>query len=254
MTQRDDRLRPLSGNESLFDDPMLPSDSSSMNGATTGTGAMATPVGSGSTLAGIDDPTGEQAFRSSLAAVASGSGASQGSGSMSSGGASSGGGQSDDSGGSSLPIPDPGEAVSAVKSGGSHAMSQANGWIKEHPLVAVGLGLVGGIILGSRGGGEHHHHYGSHGDQGGNSYQGGSQGQSGGGLGGGLMHLAQQSGLLDNLSGAADRALQIANEQVSGVVRQYVPDFDQHLEEKRSSTSQGAGQIRSGAAGPTTRS
>ena len=225
MDRRDNPPRqalPDLPDETLFDDPMMPSASGVGRGAaTTGTGIMGAPVGS---AVGADrtggDPSGEGAFRDSLSG---GSGADTGS--------------SDDAGS----MPDASDAVSAVKSGGGRAM----GWIQEHPLTAVGLGLIGGIVLGARGGGErhHHHHYGSQesSDGGGQSGQSGQSGQQG--KPGGLAGLIQQTGLMDSVTSVAERAVHVVNEQATDMLRQRVPGFEDQLQQKRGPSAPAAKEV-----------
>lgn len=62
-----------------------------------------------------------------------------------------------------------GKVPSATGTGTKKALAVAariKEWVSAHPLVVVGAGLVGGIVLGGSGGGSNHHHYGDAGSQG----------------------------------------------------------------------------------------
>lgn len=127
------------------------------------------------------------------------------------------------------------DAAGAVADQARAAPGQLKSWIQAHPMVAVGAGLVGGMILGGRGGGEHHHHY--HGDgteaqhqSSGKSGQSGSgSGSSGSGKPGGLIGMIEQTGLLDTITESAERVMKMANGHVAELLRQRVPGFDEQL-------------------------
>lgn len=150
------------------------------------------------------------------------------------GGGSTGQGDGSSGGSGALPV-DPHQAVDAVKGGGGQVM----GWVQAHPLTAIGLGLVGGVLLGSRGGSHHHHHYGSFGS-GGDDHGGHSGGSYGGhaaqgGIAGGLMRVAQQAGLMDQLTSFGDQAARAVNQRATAMLRDRVPGFDDHLAERQAS-------------------
>lgn len=149
------------------------------------------------------------------------------------------------------------DAAGAVAEQAKAAPGQFMGWIQAHPMVAVGAGLVGGMILGGRGGGEHHHHY--HGDgsedqlrSGGQSGQHGSGGgSSGSGKPGGLIGMIEQTGLLDTITQSAERAMKMANGHVEELLRQRVPGFDEHLGRSGGSTPSAPAPVATGPATPT---
>ncbi len=135
-------------------------------------------------------------------------------------------------------------AADSVTSAAPEALSRVKEWITAHPMVAVGAGLVGGIVLGGSGGGsQHHHHY--HGDNGSNQHSAGNGSQSSHASGdhqapGGLLGMVQQTGLLDILTQNADRLMKSANGHASELMRQRVPGFDEQMRQKTGAPPPGA--------------
>ncbi len=151
------------------------------------------------------------------------------------------------------------DAASSGKEAASAGMGRVREWISAHPLVAVGAGLIGGIVLaGSGGGTNHHHHY--HGDQGSqprhdatsgsqsshdqtqSQSSGQSHGQSHQQQGGGILGMIQQTGLLDTLTQSADRLMKTANGHATELARQRVPGFEEQLRQKGGSATPPAGR------------
>ena len=134
-------------------------------------------------------------------------------------------------------------AADSVTAAAPQTLSQVKDWITAHPMVAIGAGLVGGIVLGgSGGGGQHHHHY--HGDGGSNQHGSGGSGSqssqssqsshasSGHQAPGGLLGIIQQAGLLDIVTQSADRLMKSANGHAAELMRQRVPGFDEQMRQK----------------------
>lgn len=168
----------------------------------------------------------------------------------------------------SQPSDSSGLDVASIKDAASSGMESASAgagrvkeWISAHPLVAVGAGLIGGIVLaGSGSGSNHHHHY--HGDQspqprhdstnGSQSQSSGqsqnpSSGQSHGQShqpqgSGGILGMIQQTGLLDTLAGSAERLMKSANGHAAELARQRVPGFDEQLRQKQTPDSPSVSQ------------
>ena len=131
-------------------------------------------------------------------------------------------------------------AADSVTSAAPETLSRVKDWITAHPMVAVGAGLIGGIVLGGSGGGSHHHHH-YHGDSGSAQHSSGSNGSQSSGTShgsggqhapGGLLGLVQQTGLLDTVTQAADRLMKSANGHAAELMRQRVPGFDEQLRQK----------------------
>ncbi len=134
-------------------------------------------------------------------------------------------------------------AAESVTSAAPETLSRVKEWITAHPMVAVGAGLIGGIVLGGSGGGNHHHHH-YHGDSGADQHTSGGNGSqsshSSGGSGGsggqqaasGLLGMVQQTGLLDTVTQVADRLMKSANGHAAELMRQRVPGFDEQMRQK----------------------
>lgn len=135
------------------------------------------------------------------------------------------------------------DAAGAVADQAKAAPGQLKSWIQAHPMVAVGAGLVGGMILGGSGGGEHHHHYhgdgseGQHQSSGKSGQSGAGRGSSGSGKPGGLVGMIEQTGLLDTITESAERAMKMANGHVAELLRQRIPGFDDQLRQAAGPTA-----------------
>ena len=135
------------------------------------------------------------------------------------------------------------DVAEKVKSAAPETLSRAKDWVTAHPLVAVGAGLIGGMVLGGSGGGgsQHHHHY--HGDSGSDQHASGSNqsesSKSSGGqqATGGLLGIIQQTGLLEIVTQSADRLMKTANTHAAELMRQRVPGFDEQLSQKTGSSA-----------------
>ena len=135
-------------------------------------------------------------------------------------------------------------ATEAVTDKAPAAVGRVKEWVTAHPLVAVGAGVIGGIVLGASGSGgsqHHHHYYGDSGtqDQSSSADRSSSQAQQGdrpashAQQGGGILGLIQQTGLLETVTQSAERFMRMANDQASDLARQHVPGFEDQLRQKR---------------------
>ncbi len=138
-------------------------------------------------------------------------------------------------------------AADSVTSAAPETLARVKEWVAAHPMVAVGAGLIGGIVLGGTGGGggqHHHHHY--HGDSGSDQHGAGADSQAGKASGGheassgqqspgGLLGIIQQTGLLAAVTNAADQLMKSANGHAAEIVRQRIPGFDDQLRQKTGS-------------------
>ena len=134
------------------------------------------------------------------------------------------------------------DEVSSVSDKAPAAAGKVKEWVSAHPLVAIGAGLVGGIVLGGRGGGgkssHHHHYYG--GQESPPSQESGSGSHSSSGQAsqrqqgsGGLAGLIQQTGLLATVTKSAEGMMGMVNDHAAEVLRQRVPGFDDELRQKK---------------------
>lgn len=136
--------------------------------------------------------------------------------------------------------------TSSNGSSGAGAASTAKNWIEQHPLLAIGAGLIGGLVIGGRGGDDDHKHRS-------NSYQShyspaqsegssdASRSASGSGTvaaAGGIMGLAQQSGLMQTIQDAADQMMRTANDRAKSSLSEFVPGFDDQLKHRESERKQ----------------
>ena len=96
--------------------------------------------------------------------------------------------------------------------------------IEERPLVALGVALVGGFVLGGLMGGG--------GQQ---QTSGGQQGssQSGSSMSGGLRSLAQKTGLEDTISNAASALIGSVTDQVKDTLDRNFPGFADKMQTTR---------------------
>ncbi len=132
-------------------------------------------------------------------------------------------------------------AAGSVSSAAPETLSRVKDWITAHPMVAVGAGLIGGIVLGGSGGGSHHHHH-YHGESGSEQHSSGGNGSQPSDASGGhqapgsLLGMVQQTGLLDAITQQADRLMKSANGHAAELMRQRVPGFDDQMRQKTGSS------------------
>lgn len=150
-------------------------------------------------------------------------------------------------------------AAESVSAAAPETLSRVKDWITAHPMVAVGAGLIGGVVLGGSGGGSHHHHH-YHGESGSDQQSSGGSGSQSSHASGshqapsGLLGIVQQIGLLDVVTQAADRLMKSANGHAAELMRQRVPGFDEQMRQKPGTSSMppaGSGMKITAPARPT---
>lgn len=108
--------------------------------------------------------------------------------------------------------------------------------VEEKPLLAVGIALVGGMLLGGAIGGGNNDHGSSNSSGGGNdkAYYGGSQSS---GISGAIRKAAKSSGFEDTMHGVTSAALATAGDRLKDLAHQYFPNVMDKMESEQSSSS-----------------
>lgn len=152
-----------------------------------------------------------------------------------------------------LPVPAPSTALDVPREGtdsgaGTSESSGIQAKVTQRPLLAVGAGLIGGIVLGGLlgGGGDRRHdartrsggtHYttasGGSTSESGSDQSGASSGSVTHSMTEGLRKAAKQSGLEERSRSATTSAASSLNDTLRSVLSKQLPGFDERLRERQ---------------------